>query len=99
MVHEGYSIDEVGDVIMTNATPSPKADELFPLYPKGEQGKMPQMERCDITELDGSASGVLKRIPRALALENDEWVDFVDVRGCSEAWYEESGNVVVWYGS
>jgi hypothetical protein len=99
MIHDGCPVDEAGNIITTDATPPPTADDLFPVHDKGEQVEMPQMERCDITELDGSASGVLKRIPRALALGNDEWVDFVNVRGCSEAWYEEGGDVVVRYGN
>jgi hypothetical protein len=32
-------------------------------------------------------------------VENDDWVDMVDVRGCSDAWYESDGDVVVWYGT
>ena len=50
-----------------------------------------------IVGFDGCDSGVLKRVPKALAVENDEWVDFVDVRGCVDAWYEGGGDVLVWY--
>ncbi|PSN60599.1 hypothetical protein BS50DRAFT_579124 [Corynespora cassiicola Philippines] len=41
---------------------------------------------------------MFRRLPHALSIENDEWVDFVDVVGC-DAWYEQSGDVVVCHGS
>jgi hypothetical protein len=42
-----------------------------------------------------SMSSVLtKRIPGALSVENDDWVEFVDVRGC-DAWFEGNGDVVM----
>ncbi|PVH97806.1 hypothetical protein DM02DRAFT_657964 [Periconia macrospinosa] len=33
-------------------------------------------------------------IPKALSAENDDWVDFVDVRGC-DAWFEQNGDVTM----
>jgi hypothetical protein len=45
---------------------------------------------------DGNYSQTLtKRLPRALAIENDEWVDLIDVRGC-DAWYDEEGDVIMY---
>jgi hypothetical protein len=32
-------------------------------------------------------------------VENDEWVELLDVRGCSEVWYDWDGDVVMWYGN
>lgn len=37
---------------------------------------------------------LVKRLPRAMSVENDEWVDFLDVRGC-DAWFEENGDVMM----
>jgi hypothetical protein len=42
---------------------------------------------------DGNSSQILvKRMSKAISVENDDWVEFVDVRGC-EAWYDENGDV------
>ena len=29
-----------------------------------------------------------------MSVSNDEWIDFLDVRGCN-AWYEENGDVMM----
>ncbi|KAH7402052.1 hypothetical protein DE146DRAFT_452260 [Phaeosphaeria sp. MPI-PUGE-AT-0046c] len=52
-----------------------------------------------VTRFDGYASGYMRRIPKALAVENDVWVDLVDVRGRSDAWYDEGGDVVMLHGT
>lgn len=52
-----------------------------------------------MTEFDGHASGYVKRIPKALSIQNDDWVDLVDVRGCSDAWYNDDGDVIMFYGA
>lgn len=64
---------------------------------QGEDWETPASERSVVSGFDGSASGVLKRVPGALAVENDGWVDEIDVRGCRDAWFEESGDVVSWW--
>lgn len=97
IVHDLYSVDESSDVIMIDAPSSSPTIVPIELHVAGEDVEMPRAERSVLVGLDGDASGVLKRVPRALAVENDEWVDFLDVRGCSQAWYEEDGDVVMWY--
>jgi hypothetical protein len=96
LVHDSYCVDDAGDVIMQDA-PAPESVAID-LHVQGEQDEQVQAERSVVLGFDGHASGVLKRMPGALAVENDEWVDFVDVRGCSDAWYEEGGDVVVFWG-
>ncbi|KAF2740393.1 hypothetical protein EJ04DRAFT_572231 [Polyplosphaeria fusca] len=45
---------------------------------------------------DGHCSQTLtRRIPGALAIENDEWVDLIDVRGC-DAWFDGDGDVIIY---
>jgi hypothetical protein len=41
----------------------------------------------------------MKRMPKALAVENVDWADLVDVRGCSDAWYDGDGDVVMLHGN
>jgi hypothetical protein len=41
-----------------------------------------------------SGQRLVKRLPRAMSVKNDEWVDFLDVRGC-DAWFEENGDVMM----
>jgi hypothetical protein len=65
----------------------------------GDETETPSTESAVLGGFDGNASGELKRIPKALAIEKNEWVDYLDVRGCSEAWYDGDGDVVMWYGS
>ncbi|OAG00431.1 uncharacterized protein CC84DRAFT_1155234 [Paraphaeosphaeria sporulosa] len=36
----------------------------------------------------------VKRLPGAMNVKNDEWVDFLDVRG-GDAWFEENGDVMM----
>lgn len=57
-----------------------------------------QEEPLSVPDFDGHASGYVKRIPKALAIENDACVEWVDVRGCSDAWYDGDGDVVMYYG-
>lgn len=83
MVHRSHSEDEAGDVLMRDAedihTPESDASSLC-----GER----------TVGFDGNSSQIIvKRIPRALHMENDEWVDLLDVRGC-DAWYDINGDVV-----
>jgi hypothetical protein len=80
-----------------DATPSRVAGKPIALRVEGEEWETPAAERSVVLGFDGSASGVLKRVPRALAVENDGWVDGIDVRGCQDAWFEDGGDVVGWW--
>ncbi|KAI8935800.1 hypothetical protein NX059_007318 [Plenodomus lindquistii] len=64
----------------------------------GDDLEMPKVDRSVVLGFDGNASGVLKRIHKALAVECDPWVDFLDLGGASDAWYEDDGSVIAWYG-
>jgi hypothetical protein len=96
IVHDSYLVDANNDVIMTN---TPRARTAIDLSVRGDRDENPRAERSVILGFDGNASTVMKRMPRALAVENDEWVDMVDVRGCEDAWYDGDGDVVVCYGT
>ena len=77
--------------------PSPAGATVDPSLEGDAAGRSPA-ERSVIVGLDGNASSVLKRIPKALAVENDDWVDFLDVKGGSDAWFDGDGDVVC-YGT
>jgi hypothetical protein len=96
IVHDSFEVDGTRDAIMRDAPPVPQPSNL---YCEGDEIDMSQAERSAIPGFDGNASGVLKKMPKALAVENDEWVDLLDVRGCSEVWYDWDGDVVMWYGN
>jgi hypothetical protein len=95
-VHDAYSVDGTGDVIMSDA-PAPARHNTIDLHVHGDQYELPAAERAITLGFDRNASGVLKRMPKALAVENDDWVDLVDVRGCDDAWYDADGDVVMFY--
>ncbi|KAF2630750.1 hypothetical protein BU25DRAFT_455826 [Macroventuria anomochaeta] len=97
LVHESFNVDDSRDVIMQDAPPSSIASSTIDLHVEGEEWERPMAERSVIVGFDGNASGVLKRIPKALAVENDSWVDDIDVTGCADAWFEGGGDVVTWY--
>ena len=98
LAHNSYSIDETSDVIMQDAPPLPVASSAIGLHVEGEEWEKPAAERSVVVGgFDGNGSGVLKRIPKALAVENDSWVDEIDVVGCKDAWFEAGGDVVTWY--
>lgn len=98
LVHDECTIDDTGDVIMKEAMPRTPTS-AHTLRVAGDADEYLRAERSVIVGFDGNASGVLKRIPRALAVENDDWVDLVDVRDCSDAWYDADGDVVMFYGT
>jgi hypothetical protein len=98
-VHAEYSRATPGDVVMRDTSPSSPECSTFDLHVDGEHDESMRMERSVVLGFDGHASGVIKRMPKALAVENDDWVDLVDVRGCSEAWYDGDGDVVMFYGT
>jgi hypothetical protein len=111
MMHEAYTVDEARDVIITDiashpppASPSPPPSESDTERSVGFDGCASQILNQHEEGLHGlsgeSEDGRrVKRWPAALSVENDEWVDFVDVRGC-DAWYEGNGDVVMvpWFG-
>ncbi|KAF9692316.1 hypothetical protein EKO04_009402 [Ascochyta lentis] len=95
LVHEPYQVDESGDVIMQDAPP---CTALAHVHGDTVEWEGLQLETRVLGGFDGHSSGVLKRLPRALAVENDGWVDAIDVFGCGDAWFEGGGDVVVWSG-
>jgi hypothetical protein len=64
------------------------------VHDKHDEGHDQSSQQPTMVGMSGSASGELKRMPRALAVENDGAVEEVDVRGCLDAWYNEDGDVV-----
>ncbi|KAF2683493.1 hypothetical protein K458DRAFT_478370 [Lentithecium fluviatile CBS 122367] len=102
VVHEAYLVDEGRDVIMTDALslplsplPSPPAS---PPPSESETERSVGFDGCS-SQLFGPEtkfshalvmgsedSGEVKRLKGALSVENDEWVDLLDVRGC-DAWF------------
>ena len=97
LIHDSYIVDESRDVIMQDAPPSSVASSAIDLHVDGEECESPRAERSVILGFDGNASGVLKRIPKALAVENDDWVNKIDIVGCADAWFEGGGDVVTWH--
>jgi len=101
IVHDLYSVDQSGDIIMGDASddvsgPASKCTTInTPI--RSHHDERTKTERVDMLGFDGNASGVMKRMPKVLAVENDDWVDLVDVRGCSDAWYDGDGDVVMLY--
>jgi hypothetical protein len=55
---------------------------------RGQSSQQPAM-----VDVGRSRSGELEMMPKVLAVENDEAVEDVDVRGCLDAWYNEDGDV------
>jgi hypothetical protein len=98
IVHNAFSTDDSGDVIMTEAPQTSQVRKSIDHRVIGDEIEAVGTDRSVLGGFDGNASGVLKKVPKALAVENDEWVDYLDVRGCSEAWYDADGDVVMWYG-
>lgn len=97
LVHDSHLAKVDRDVIMHDAPPSSVASSAIALHVEGEEWETPAAERSVVVGFDGSASGVLKRVPGALAVENDGWVDRIDVVGCKDAWFEGGGDVVSWW--
>lgn len=99
LVHSSSSRSMDGRRInLHDAPPNRDAGCAIALHVEGEECETPAAERSVVVGFDGSASGVLKRVPRALAMDNDGWVDEIDVRGCKDAWSEGTGDVVSWCG-
>jgi hypothetical protein len=92
IVHDNYVVDENEDVIMRDAPPaSPAAGALDHICEDDEDAGA---EKSGVLGFDGNASGVLQRFPNAFTVEDDDWVDLIDVRGCSDAWYEGNGSKI-----
>jgi hypothetical protein len=115
IVHEAYTVDEARDVIMADiaflpplSPPSPPAS---PPLSDSETQRSVGFDGCSSQVwgqekksmhgmmVENGEGSEARRLTAALSVENDEWVDFVDVRGC-DAWYEGNGDVVVvpWFG-
>ena len=99
LAHDSCTINDSRDVFMQDADvpPSDIASSVIDLHIESEGWERLVVERSVIGGFDGNASGVLKRIPKALAVENDSWVDKIDAVGCKDAWFEGGGDVVTWF--
>jgi hypothetical protein len=99
LAHDSYTINDSSDAIIqgADAPPSGIASSAIVLHVEGEGWERLAAERSVISGFDGNASGVLKRIPKALAVENDNRVDTIDVVECKDAWFEGGGDVVTWF--
>jgi hypothetical protein len=97
IVHDLCSIDQSGDIIMQDASRPTLECSTINTPLGGHDDERTKAERSDMLGFDGNASGVIKRMLKVLAVENDDWVDLVDVRGCSDAWYDGDGDVVMLY--
>lgn len=98
IVHDLYSIDQSGDIIVEDAPGLAFKCTTVNTSVRGHhRDERTKAERSGMLGFDGNASGVMKRMPKVLAVENDDWVDLVDVRGCSDAWYDGDGDVVMLY--
>ncbi|KAF2266336.1 hypothetical protein CC78DRAFT_155019 [Lojkania enalia] len=91
LIYDSHSLDEVGDVITTDA------EELPSPYGETSGTDVDMDDNEGPAGFDGTVSlsaDLLTRIPKALATENDEWVHTIDVRGCN-AWYDLNGDVIM----
>jgi hypothetical protein len=84
LVHNSASHSVVDREI--DAPPNQIANSATALHDEDEGWETAAAKRSVVVGFDGSASGVLKLVPRALAVEDDGWVDEIDVRGCKDAW-------------
>lgn len=92
LVHESCNMDESRYVTMQDVPPSAAGSSAGILQEGRNAAGVVGMGA-----FDGHLSGVLKRIPGALAVENDDSVDIIDVAGCADAWFEGDGDVVTWH--
>lgn len=100
MVHHAYSVDESGDVVMEDASALEEASSSLERHLHGNnEFEVTTADQSIVPGFDGNASGVLKRMHKALAVECDPWVDFLDLRGASDAWFEDDGSIIAWYGT
>ncbi|KAF3005731.1 hypothetical protein E8E13_006344 [Curvularia kusanoi] len=97
LTREVYDMDESGDAVMQDASFTSFTDQAVGNGVGQGHGTGPATENPSRADLDGNASGVLKVLPRALAVENDRWVDSIDIVSCADAWFEGGGDVVTWY--
>ncbi|KAF2441140.1 hypothetical protein P171DRAFT_457021 [Karstenula rhodostoma CBS 690.94] len=80
---------------VTSRVASPDFTTYGPERPVGFDGHCSQILRApNRGSSTYSEQRLVKRLPRAMSLENDEWVDFLDVCGC-DAWFEENGDVMM----
>jgi hypothetical protein len=93
-----HPVDGTSDVNMADTLPHLPASTATGLLGCDGQGERSGGKSSSAPELYGHPSSVIKRVARALAIENDECVDMVDVRGCSDAWYDGEGDVVMIMG-
>jgi hypothetical protein len=94
-----HPVDGASDVNTTDTLPPLPVYTATGLLGCDGQGECSEGKSSSALEPYGHPSSVIKRIPRALTIENDEYVDMIDVRGCSDAWYDGDGDVVMVMGS
>ncbi|KAJ4984657.1 F-box domain-containing protein [Stagonosporopsis vannaccii] len=92
MVHESCNMDETRDIVMQDTLFTAVESSGGGLHDGGDVA-----EANDVGAFDGHLSGVLKKMPGALAVENDMLVDMIDVAGCADAWFEGDGDIVTWH--
>ncbi|KAF2003439.1 hypothetical protein P154DRAFT_486661 [Amniculicola lignicola CBS 123094] len=92
IVHDSSAVDQTGDVIMRDVDGS--SEHIHDSYAVDQTGDVIMRDEPEESPtLDGNSSQkLIKRFPKALHVENDEWVEFLDVRGY-EAWYDTNGDV------
>ena len=98
LVREVFDVDEAGNMTMHDDLFSSGISKEVADVREGKH-KEPTRKVSEVMGMgmDGHTSGVLKIIPRALATENDMWVDNLDVFSCADAWYDGDGDLVTWY--
>ncbi|KAG9206230.1 hypothetical protein G6514_004953 [Epicoccum nigrum] len=96
LVREVMTVDEGGNVIMHDDLSSSGLSKGIGGVEVGRYEE-PTGKESEVMGFDGHTSGVLKIMPRALATENDMWVDNLDVFSCADAWYEGGGDLITWY--
>ncbi|ORY16263.1 hypothetical protein BCR34DRAFT_557519 [Clohesyomyces aquaticus] len=83
IVHESYSVDRDGDIVMADHYES-----------SSRTSSSPEIVHGGVAEFDGHGSQVLvKRLPKALHIDNDEWVELIDAG--SGGWYDTDGDVII----
>lgn len=97
LVHISHFTDETRDVVITDAPSPAPANVAVGLCVEDDEDEYPRTENSVFRGFDGNTSGVLKKIPKMLAVENDGYMDRVYDDGHSHAWYEGNGDVMVWY--
>lgn len=71
-----------------------RVNDLYEVYADGDVVTDTETDGERSVGFDGHDSTLLQKIPRALHLDNDEYVDSVNISS-GEAWYGEDGDIVM----